>query len=110
VIRTRHRLPGTPRIEEERLTAAWRERLQEAREQAASPTELGEVESQLIDFLCGAPATKKEIFQSLYPGLTDPEVLENRLKSTLTRIKKKLPHLIRYVGGRYIIEHVSYSE
>jgi tetratricopeptide (TPR) repeat protein len=77
VIRTRHRLPGTPRLEEERLTAAWRERLQEAREQAASPTELGEVESQLIDFLCGAPATKKEIFQSLYPGLTDPEVLEN---------------------------------
>ncbi len=110
VIRVKNSLPGDPRIREDLLTSTWRERLQEARSHAVSPKDLGDMESKLIDFLCSAPATKKEIFQHLYPGITDPEALENRLKSTLTRIKRKLPNLIRCVRGRYIIEEISYNE
>jgi tetratricopeptide (TPR) repeat protein len=89
-----------------KLTPSWRLRLKEIKEEEKTPkkkkvnnvlsmpTKLSELEDRLISFLVEKPREKAEIIDHLYGDRIDYENLDQRFRTLLSRLRKKLPKLI----------------
>lgn len=65
------------------------------------PEKLGALEEKLVRYLAEAPREKGDLVTHLYGDTLKWEVLENRFKNTLTRLKKKYPGLVTWDNGKY---------
>lgn len=83
-------------INEARLTPTWRARLR-----TASAPVLGELEERLFSLLSEGPKDRFELIAQLYGDSLGFEVLENRFKVLLNRIRKKRPGEIVLESGKY---------
>ncbi|MCM2277676.1 MAG: hypothetical protein NDJ89_06330 [Oligoflexia bacterium] len=95
-------------IAEKDLLPLWRERLKEGRIHTRSACKLsrrklGELEEALIKRISEKPADKFELIEFLYGNNADFHALEARLKSLLSRIRRKCPGLLLLDGGKYRI-------
>ena len=78
------------------MTEFWQDRGGEA---AAPP--LGKMEQKLISYLSQGARSKREITHHLYGDKISDESADSRLFTLLGRLKKRHPHLIQLVQGRY---------
>ncbi|MCM2321666.1 MAG: hypothetical protein NDJ90_00210 [Oligoflexia bacterium] len=95
-------------IPEESLLPIWKERLAEGRLNEVQGVKhhrqkLSELEEALIRYLQEGPRDKFELIEFLYGRKLNIDSTEARLKSLLTRFRKKCPGLIQLLKGKYEI-------
>lgn len=100
-------------IREEALQPLWQERLREGKLTTGKAcrlnrSKLGELEEALIRHIFAAPSGTMELIEFLYGTRGDIHSAEARLKSLLSRLRKKCPGLIVRVDGKYRIADVSF--
>ncbi len=85
------------------LSPMWRERLEGNNKGQNLAINLTPSESQVLNFITEKPRDKFEIISYLYSGESGSELLEDRLKNILMRLRKKLPGFILVDQGKYRI-------
>jgi hypothetical protein len=88
---------------EKYLTPTWRERLESYNNKTpeTATESFGKNESLLIDLLASGPQHKLQLIHKLYGDKISFESGENRLRVTISRIKKKIPGLIVLFNDHY---------
>jgi tetratricopeptide (TPR) repeat protein len=85
---------------ERKLNLNWKMRLKKS---VTRSRRLSPMESQLVSVLSNGPADKFELMELLYGKSLDLIHAENRFYVFLSRIRKKMPNLIREESGKYIL-------
>ena len=83
------------------LTSTWSERLNFFEGKATPPAKIGDLENTLLAELASGPKTKEELIAVLYGTTLSEDVLENRFKNLLNRVRTRLPELIVLEDGAY---------
>ncbi|MES2856394.1 MAG: hypothetical protein V4692_11055 [Bdellovibrionota bacterium] len=82
-----------------RTMFTWNER----KESETNTTQLGPLESRLVQILSEGAKTKFEIMESIYGDRIDSEARENRFKSLLSRFRSRFPGIIVLENDRYVL-------
>lgn len=84
------------------LNFTWKHRM-ETSEKGGPYFRPNSLEEKLVTLLSERPQPKDEIIRYLYPGQENYISLENRFKSLLNRMRKKLPGIIVYFDDKYAL-------
>lgn len=77
-------------------TPAWKERQKEK-----VPEGMSALEQKVLDSLAKQPRSLSELGQALYGESLGLDVIANRAKNVLSRIRKREPGLIQFAAGKY---------
>lgn len=89
-------------ISKEELSVMWKEKLDELKNPHKAPSvSLTQFENNLISYLEKGPLSKTLLTKKLYGESIDPVSATNRLKVLISRIRKKVPHIIQYQNDTY---------
>lgn len=69
-----------------------------------------ELERTLLRLAYNGPVEKWDLITKLYPGESDSQLLENRFKNLIARVRKKHPDILQCQGSRYFLAKMPEKE